>query len=222
MKLRVVPYIHQKPEWPQSGRHILAQYDESSIVVYQAYNAAIGRFAAQNGYFGGGFSYNRMSWCKPNFLWMMYRSGWGTKENQEITLAIRLNRAAFDSFLAQAVPSSHDPDLYKSRSEWSRMVQTSDVRLQWDPDHSPVGGPLERRAIQIGLRGSALHEYGRDAILEIEDISAFVAEQRLHVGSPELQTPSEQVYRPADPAIAARLRLSELSQRSGNDRKKEV
>src|SRR5262245_56200485 len=22
-----------------------------------------------------------MSWVKPNFLWMMYRSGWATKEN---------------------------------------------------------------------------------------------------------------------------------------------
>lgn len=216
LNLRVAPYRQQKPEWPRSGHHILAQYDDSSLVVYQAYHPSIGLFAAQNGYFGGGFSYNRMSWCKPNFLWMMYRSGWGTKPNQEITLAIRLKRAAFDGFLAQAVPSSHDPNLYKSRSEWSRMVQTSEVRLQWDPDHSPSGGPLERRAIQIGLRGSALRAYGREAILEIEDISAFVAEQRLNVGSPELLMPEERVYRPEEPSIAARVRLSDFPERPEN------
>jgi len=27
-----------------------------------------------------------MSWIKPNFLWMMYRCGWGTKEGQQVTL----------------------------------------------------------------------------------------------------------------------------------------
>jgi hypothetical protein len=30
------------------GRHILAQYDEESIVVYQAYNPQIAEFAVQN------------------------------------------------------------------------------------------------------------------------------------------------------------------------------
>jgi len=209
MTLQIAPYAAQKLRWPKSGRHIMAQYYDTSIVVYQAYNPAIGRFAADHGYFGGEFSYNRMSWCKPNFLWMMYRSGWGTKAGQEITLAIHLKRDVFDSFLAQAVPSSHNPELHSSRSAWSAAVQTSEVRLQWDPDHSPIGGAVERRAIQIGLRGKALREYGRDAILEIEDISEFVAEQRAHIGSPELQTPLEKIYQPADPTIAARLRLSE-------------
>lgn len=30
-------YIVQKPKWPKQGRHILAQYDDDSILVYQAY-----------------------------------------------------------------------------------------------------------------------------------------------------------------------------------------
>lgn len=80
-------YKDQVEVWPKEGRHILAQFDDDSIVEYQAYGPAIGRFAIENGVFGGGFSYSRMSWMKPNFLWMMYRSGWGTKENQEVTLA---------------------------------------------------------------------------------------------------------------------------------------
>ena len=47
----------------------------------------VGKIPVKNGYFGGAFSLDRMSWIKPNFLWMMFRSGWGTKEGQEVTLA---------------------------------------------------------------------------------------------------------------------------------------
>jgi Domain of unknown function (DUF4291) len=98
--LATEPYSEQVKAWPREGRHILAQYDDDTIVVYQAYRPSIGRFAAENGTFGGDFSYARMSWIKPNFLWMMYRSGWGTKEGQEVTLALRLRRTFFDALLA--------------------------------------------------------------------------------------------------------------------------
>jgi hypothetical protein len=49
---------------PHPGRHILAQYDDESAVVYQAYGPAIGHFAARQGHFGGEFSLARMSWIK--------------------------------------------------------------------------------------------------------------------------------------------------------------
>jgi hypothetical protein len=103
-------YRDQQARWPAEGRHILAQYDETSVVVYQAYRPAIGHYAARHGRFGDEFSLNRMSWIKPNFLWMMYRSGWGTKDGQEVTLAIWLRRAAFEEILREAVPSSYTPD----------------------------------------------------------------------------------------------------------------
>ena len=187
----------QRERWPAAGRVILAQYDADSVVVYQAYRPAIGRFAAQRGFFGGEFSYNRMSWVKPNFLWMMYRSGWGTKEGQEVTLAVRIRRAAFDALLGAAVASSFDPAIHSSEPEWRRKVAESDVRLQWDPDHDPAGRPLERRAVQLGLRGAMLAKYGRDWIVDIEDISDFVAGQRAVLaqsGADALITPREDVY----------------------------
>jgi len=68
-------YVDQVREWPRAGRHILSQYDDGTIVVYQEYAPAIGRFATMHGHFGGEFKYTRMSWIKPNFLWMMYRRG---------------------------------------------------------------------------------------------------------------------------------------------------
>ncbi len=39
---------------------------------------------------------NRMTWIKPNFLWMMYRSGWAVKKNQERILAIKLTKKGFE------------------------------------------------------------------------------------------------------------------------------
>src|SRR5688500_16930208 len=104
IRLATEPYQEQLKRWPRSGRHILAQYDAGTVVVYQAYRPSIGRMAASQGYLeGGGFSLERMTWIKPNFLWMMYRSGWGTKPEQEVILAVRLRRSAFGEILAQAV-----------------------------------------------------------------------------------------------------------------------
>jgi len=76
------------------------------------------------------FSYSRMSWIKPNFLWMMFRSGWGTKEGQEIILGLRLRRPFFDSLLARAIASSWDPSDQVTNDEWRAAVASSDVRLQ--------------------------------------------------------------------------------------------
>ena len=190
-------YSEQVQIWPKEGRHILAQYDDSTVVVYQAYRPAIGRFAAEHGKFGGEFSYSRMSWVKPNFLWMMYRSGWGTKEGQEITLALRLRRTFFDSLLADAVPSSWDRTLFNTEEEWSQAVARSSVRLQWDPDHHPNGAALDRRAIQLGLRDEALEAFGQRELLEVIDLTEFVAEQRLRMltgGVETLVTPRERVF----------------------------
>ena len=210
MPLVYEPYAEQVKVWPKDGRHILAQDDDETVIVYQAYCPTIGRYAVEHGRFGGEFSFSRMSWVKPNFLWMMYRNGWGTKENQEVTLALRVRRAFFDSLLAEAVPSTWDRDLFATCEDWSRSVGRSSVRLHWDPDHHPSGAKLDRRAIQLGLRGSVLEAFGTRELLEVIDLSEFVTEQRgaLSRGISALLTPRERVYLPADPAIAVRLRLA--------------
>src|SRR3954454_210691 len=192
------PYLAQQARWPSSGRHVLAQFDAESVAVYQAYSPTIGQFAARHGYFGGGFSLGRMSWIKPNFLWMMYRSGWGTKENQEMTLALRLRRTFFDSILAEAVPSSWDREAFATQDEWAGAVARSSVRLQWDPDHHPSGAKLERRAIQLGFRGEVLEAFGQRELAEVVDLSEFVAQQRTRLsldGVSALVTPRERTYR---------------------------
>jgi hypothetical protein len=203
-------YVIQAGLWPVSGKHILAQADAESVIVYQAYRPSIGFYVIKQGHFGGEFSFSRMSWIKPNFLWMMYRSGWGTKPGQEATLAIRIRRKFFNDLLAEAVQSSFSKDQFSSREEWQKAIDTSSVRLQWDPDHHPSGAPLQRRALQMGLRGQSLKDFAKSEVLEIIDISAFVAEQRentTHQRLQELLTPVEHVYDPDNQVIRVRLGL---------------
>lgn len=179
------------------ARERLAQHTGDAVVVYQAYRPAVGLYAARYKHFGGEFSLSRMSWIKPNFLWMMYHSGWGTKDGQEVTLAVWIRRVAFDEILQQAVPSTFAPAVYADEAAWKRAVLESAVRLQWDPDHTPSGGAVARRAMQLGLRGEVLARYARDWIIDIEDISDFVAEQRVLVQTrayARLITPREAIY----------------------------
>jgi hypothetical protein len=83
--------------------------------------------------------------------------------------------------------------------------------MQWDPDHDPSGTKLERRAIQLGLRGEILQAFSERELLEVVDMSEFVAMQRTHAVSPgfaELRTPVGRVYVPSDPDVAMRLGLA--------------
>ena len=210
MKPRTEPYLEQCEHWPLEGRHILASFDDASVFVYQAYRPEIGEYAAKHGRFGPPFSFSRMSWIKPNFLWMMYRSGWGTKEGQGVTLALRLRREFFESLLLRAVASTHDRRQFSDRDQWRKALAASEVRLQWDPDHDPAGARVERRAIQLGLRGPALRGWDGSDLLQVIDLSEFVAEQREHVERGDLgslRTPAERVYPVSDGDIRRRLAL---------------
>ena len=211
MKIELKKYSEQLAEWPQTGYHIMAQYDDEKIIVYQSFRKEIGDFAVKNQFFGGEFSLDRMTWIKPNFLWMMYRNGWGTKEGQEIVLAIHLKISAFNEYLKNAVYSSYNSSLEISHEDWKESVKTSSVRLQWDPDHDPYGNKLERRAIQIGLRDNFIKSFAKEDILLIEDISGFVKEQYEFVQNKQLQNlvvPVEKPFLFKDEELNKKLKIS--------------
>ena len=205
--MRLERYEDQITRWPRTGRHVLAHHDDETIVVYQAYRPSIGRWAVEHGKLGGpDFSFSRMSWIKPNFLWMMYRSGWGTKEGQEVVLGLRIQRSFFDSLLRAAVASSFGASGHTTSEEWQASLRRSPVRLQWDPDHDPSGRPVERRAIQLGLRADALVELAGPALVEVIDMSPMIAIQREHLRSDRrdlLELPREDVYVPPSDAASA-------------------
>lgn len=200
MPLHTEPYLQALQRWPAGGRSILAHRQGNQLVVYQAYRTSIAEYAVAHQALGGpDFSYNRMSWIKPGFLWMMFRSGWATKENQERILALWLTVSDFETILRQAVPSTHDATVYPTHEAWKTALANSDVRLQWDPDHDPYGQKAERRAVQLGLRGDVLYAFGNQLLQKVEDITDFVHEQKKHVDRQnldQLQIPVEEVILP--------------------------
>ncbi len=178
LNLPTIPYAQYEDLLPQTGKHILGCLRGENIIVYQAFNPIISAYALENQKFGGpAYSFSRMSWIKPNFLWMMYRSGWASKLGQEHILAIEIPLEKFKIIVAQAVYSSYQADIYPSEVEWQAALQTSEVRLQWDPDHDPYGTKLERKAIQLGMKGEILGQFATEWIVSITDISSFVREQ---------------------------------------------
>ncbi len=60
-------------------RQVRAVFDDREITVYQAYSPRIAGPAVAAGTFVAPFSFTRMTWIKPSFLWMMYRCGWAAK-----------------------------------------------------------------------------------------------------------------------------------------------
>ena len=188
----------------EEERNIYAVFDDKTIRVYQAYNNEIADEALKLGKFGSKFSLNRMTWIKPSFLWMMYRSGWATKQGQERILAIDLKREGFDEIVRNSVFSSFNSvfssfrevsDL--SKEEWKEKLENSEVRCQWDPDRDIYGNPIGRRAIQLGIKGETVRKYINDWIVNITDITDKVIKMRNSIQNgtfSESMLPQEKKY----------------------------
>lgn len=182
MNIETILYKDYENNLPQEGEFVLGQKKGDSIFVYQAFNHKIADYAVENQKFGGeNYNFSRMTWIKPNFLWMMYRSNWAKKANQERILAIEIPLKYFLNLLSQGVYSSFSGSQYKSREEWLLLLKKSKVRLQWDPDHNAHGNKLLRRAIQIGIKGKTLEIFNSEYIKSITDITNFVKEQKINL-----------------------------------------
>lgn len=150
---------------------IRAVFDQDTIRVYQAYSEQIANAALKHGRFvAPSFKMERMTWIKPSFLWMMYRAGWGFKdEGQARILAIDISRQGFEWALANSCSSHADPNL--SKEEWLALKERTPVRVQWDPERDFHFQPLPYRAIQIGLGPQAVPLYVEQWIQKISDVT---------------------------------------------------
>lgn len=156
-----------------SKRIIRAQYDDNTITIYQAYNNEIGKSAVHHKTFvSPPYKMDRMTWIKPSFLWMMYRSGWATKESQECILAIKIKREGLAWALENSCLARYDHTIHSSSKSWQQELKRSPVRIQWDPEKDIFLQPLPYRSIQIGLSGIAVEKYVSEWITDIEDITA--------------------------------------------------
>lgn len=213
--LQTIKYKDYKTQIPESGKHILAQQTDDQILVYQAFNPRIANYAVANQCFGGEhYSYNRMSWIKPNFLWMMYRCGWAEKEQQKQVLGIWIDKSDFDRILSEAVFSSYQANLYESPEMWKADLAAKEVRLQWDPDHDIYGEKQERKAMQLGLKGAILKDFGTEMIRKIINVTDFVKEQKQKIDKEqidELDVPKEWIYVPSNDELCERIRIKQTT-----------
>ncbi len=191
-------------------RQVRADFDDVTVVVYQAYPPAIAGPAVAAQRFVPPFSRDRMTWVKPSFLWMMYRCGWATKPGQERVLAVRMTRAGFEEALASSCLSHFDPDLHTSHDAWQQRLTSSPVRVQWDPERDAALDPLPWRSLQVGLGRGVVPAYVDRWVVGLEDVTAKV--HRLCDLPAEARTdlPAERPY-PLPAEIAAVVGAPDLT-----------
>ncbi|MFB9889516.1 DUF4291 domain-containing protein [Planobispora takensis] len=143
---------------------IRADYDDRTIVMYQAYSAAVADPALRAGRFVPPFSFGRMTWIKPSFLWLMHRSNWARKAGQERVLAVRITREGWHDALSRAVLTTADP----------KALTRAAVHVQWDPERSLRGAALNHYSIQVGIGRGLIRTFADEWVVDLTDITALV------------------------------------------------
>lgn len=158
---------------------IRADYHHDTIVVYQAYDDRIADSALAKGRFvEPHFSFNRMTWIKPSFLWLMHRSHFATKKGQTRVLAVRITRAGFDRALSIGVSTDPTARMFSTYDAWRAAFDVAPVHVQWDTERSITGSALGHYSIQVGLSRHVIREFVDDWIVSISDMTERVAKLR--------------------------------------------
>jgi len=156
-------------------RQIRAQYNDDTVTVYQAYNLQIADAAIAAQKFVAPFKFERMTWIKPSFLWMAYRSGWATKSGQERILSIQITRTGFEWALLNSSLSTEN--------KIKMTEKKAPVRVQWDPERDLFFNRLNYRSIQIGLSGEAVNLFVNEWIVSIKDVTPIMTQIRENLTS---------------------------------------
>ncbi|MGW1763808.1 DUF4291 domain-containing protein [Streptomyces sp. NPDC002073] len=178
---------------------IRADHDADTVVVYQAYAPAIADAALRAGRFVAPFSFHRMTWIKPSFMWLMHRSNWARKPGQERVLAVRITRAGWEEALSQGVLTTSDPE----------AVARAAVHVQWDPERSPRGAALNHYSIQVGIGRHLIRTFADEWVVGLTDLTPQVRKaaslmQNGDAAKARRLFPAERVY-PLPPALENRL-----------------
>ncbi|KAF2500176.1 ATP-dependent RNA helicase DHX8 [Lophium mytilinum] len=196
---------------PTPHRQIRATYDTTAITVYQAYSSSIASAAVKYQKLSASpdFSFTRMTWIKPSWSWMMYRSGYSYKDARQTNiLALKMRHEDFEALLKTAV-LAHGPAPTKGQEgdeedKLEKRKRSERVVVQWDPERSFRIGKLEHRSIQIGIPRALVERWVEEGIVGIEDVTERaralkkVVEEEKDVTNEELLErgliPDERVY----------------------------
>jgi hypothetical protein len=196
-------------------REIRGLQRADTIRVYQAYSSSIADAAIRAQTFVAPFKTSRMTWIKPSFMWMMYRSNWGTSNGQERVLAIDIATSGLLWALEHGCLSHFDSAFHESTASWQQQMDESCVRIQWDPERDFALERLPYRSIQIGLTGEAVDRYVKDWIERIEDQTEVVEKIRLAAGDEQRLLIESITQRESplklDPTLAKRIGATETA-----------
>ncbi|MFD4860906.1 DUF4291 domain-containing protein [Streptomyces atratus] len=178
---------------------VRAHYDARTIVVYQAYSPAVADPSLRAKRFVPPFSFNRMTWIKPSFLWLMHRSNWAQKSGQERILAVRITRAGWEEALYRAVLTTADP----------AAIARAPVHVQWDPERSLRGAALNHYSIQVGVGRGLIRTFAEDWVVDLTDVTPqarkiAALKQSGRTAQAQRLLPPERIY-PVPPAITRNL-----------------
>ena len=149
----------------EAPQEFIGEWDDEGVWVYQAYNDAIADWAVEHQRLGGpAFKPGRMTWVKPSFAWVLYRSGYARKHNQNRVLKIKISHDALAGLL--------------EKCECRHGGGGAAGRVQWDPardlfssdDGKVPRKMLRARAIQIGFSGQLSIDYV-ESILAVRDVT---------------------------------------------------
>ena len=162
---------------PTPYRQIRASYTSTNIILYQAYNTEIATAAIKTQRLDASpkFRTSRMTWIKPSWAWMLYRSGYSYKDpGQERILALTLKTDAFVQLLRKGVVApGHGQKTLSGQNNTNRDTsgECANVRVQWDPERTMRLEKLNYRSIQIGIPGSLVAELvaATDSIEDVTD-----------------------------------------------------
>ncbi|GIG66927.1 DUF4291 domain-containing protein [Phytomonospora endophytica] len=182
-----------------ASREIRADFDDATIVIYQAYGDRIADAALAAGTFVAPFSFGRMTWLKPSLTWLMHRSDRARRPGQERVLAVRITRAGWETALGAAALTTGDP----------RELARADVHVQWDPERTLRGAPANHYSIQVGVGRGLIRAFAEDWVRDITDLTPRVRKAaglilRGDTAAARRLLPAERVY-PLAPALAKPL-----------------
>lgn len=208
-KASAIKRDHEVHEFHPDVQVFRGEWDDEGVFFYQAFNDDIADWALQHQCFGGPkFKPARMTWIKPSFAWVLYRSGYGRKHNQNRILKVK-------------VPHTSVADLL-SRCQCKEGGGGSNGRVQWDPgrdleswDGRAPRELLRDRAIQIGLKGANSELYVQ-SVVSIQDVTnlghrlkeAHAAKSKDAMALIRADLPRERPYLPCcEEAVLKRLQM---------------
>jgi len=169
----------------------VGEWDCEGCYVYQAFPPEIADYALAHQMFGGpNFNPSRMTWIKPSFGWILYRSGYGQRHGKNRVLKIKLPHDAVAVLLRQCRcvdtnkatqgAGGKSKDKHAGAPDGQSFTNSGGSGcVQWDPERDMLSAEkgesrkmLHRRAIQVGLAGRLSELYVR-SVLSIEDVTGL-------------------------------------------------